>query len=353
MPSTYLGLPFDEEVFLQIWNEEPDPVKNALIQSGVLVEDSSIASSISTGSPLYTIPFYDTLTGTVYDYDGKTSFGNDKIEASGGYQTGVVYKRMARWFARDFAGELSQADPMGYISRSVAKFWQKQEQQRLLGILDTLFGVTTTKSTWKKTWAEHTYTTNNIIQETDLNDLATQALGDNKGIMSFAVMHSNVAKTLENKNLLEYMKYTDSQGIQRNTNLAQVGGYTILIDDDVPVQDVAAVEANSDNGTSAVPAHKLYTTYLLGTGAIRHSSAVPITKPVETYRDPYTNGGEDVLITRIGGTYHPNGFSFKVPNTGFNNEATDTQLKTAANWDLKFDPKSIPIARLVTSSIAL
>ena len=37
MPGTIFGIPFDEELFLQMWGEAPDPVKTALLDSGVMV----------------------------------------------------------------------------------------------------------------------------------------------------------------------------------------------------------------------------------------------------------------------------------------------------------------------------
>lgn len=77
-----------------------------------------------------------------------------------------------------------------------------------------------------------------VIGATDLNDLATQAMGDHKSSFALAIMHSNVAKTLENMELLEFWKYTDANGIQRPLNLASTNGYTVIVDDGVPVKAV-------------------------------------------------------------------------------------------------------------------
>ena len=61
-------------------------------------------------------------------------------------------------------------------------------------------------------------------------------------------------------------------------------------------------------------------------------------------------GGQDELITRIRETIHPNGFSFTIPKSGVWTESpTDEQLFATANWSIKFDPKAIPIARLITN----
>ena len=58
MAGTFLNYPFDEELFMQAWAEEPDPVKTALLDSGVMVEDSQIAGQIAGGGNLYTCLLY-------------------------------------------------------------------------------------------------------------------------------------------------------------------------------------------------------------------------------------------------------------------------------------------------------
>ena len=173
-----------------------------------------------------------------------------------------------------------------------------------------------------------------------LNDLATDTLGDNKDAYKLAIMHSSVARTLENLQVLDYWKQTDANGIQRNLGLAYVNGYTVIINDSVPVTAVGGSDANKDL--------KKYTTYLLGTGVLRHCWARQDV-PVEVVREAMKNNGQDTLVTRIRECIHPNGFSFKLPTSGWTNSPTDAQLEASANWAIKFAPKEIPIARLITN----
>lgn len=344
MAGTIFGIPFDEDLFLDMWKEEPDPYLNAMIESGAVVGDSTIAGMIQGRGNIYTIPFYNTVDGADQNYDGQTDITT--TEVSGGSQTGVVYGRAKGFFARDFAAELSGADPMGHIVSSVARYWQKRRQMRLIGIMGAVFGVTGGSGNAKK-WNE----THNLdlssgtaearrISETDLNDLATLACGDNKKAFSLAIMHSDVAKTLENKQLLEYWKYTDANGIQRPLNIASVNGYTAIIDDGVPCETVGGDGANKDL--------KKYTTYILGAGVIRTAKG-RVDHPVENVREAKKNGGQDELILRMRETLHPNGFSFVIPKSGWTESPTDVQLFAAANWNLNFDPKAIPMARLITN----
>lgn len=344
MAGTIFGIPFDEELFLQMWNEEPDPYLTAMIESGAVVEDPLIAGMIRENGNIYTIPFYNTLDGEDQNYDGQTDI--EVEEVGGGTQTGVVYGRAKGFFARNFTAELSGADPMGHIVSSISRYWQKRRQMRMIGIAGAVFSITGS-SARAKSWAEnHTLdlcsdtAAARKIEETDLNDLATQACGDHKDQFGLAIIHSNVAKTLENKQLLEYWKYTDKNGIQRPMNIASVNGYTAIIDDGVPCETVSG---DGDNAGL-----KRYTTYLFGTGVIRTAKG-RVDVPVETNREAKKNGGQDELITRMRETLHPNGFSFTIPSSGWTQSPTDAQLFAKANWDIKFDPKAIPMARLITN----
>lgn len=334
MPKSYLNFPFDAELFLQAWENAPDPVKVAMLNSGALVEDETIASLIQNDGNLYTIPFYNVLEGNEVNYDGKTDITS--TETSADSQTGVVYGRAAAHTARDFVAELSGADPFGNIVKSVAGFWTKKRQAKVIGILNGIFDITGDTD-----WAKHTVniakSTGAVakIAETTLNDVMTDTLGDNNGLYSMVIMHSNVAKTLKNIQILDYWKQTDANGIQRPMNLASANGLLVVVDDSVPVD-------------TTTPTHPKYTTYLLGKGVLRTAKG-RVDVPVEKVREATKNGGQDTLITRLRETIHPNGFSFKVPSTGWTESPTDAQLFDKANWERKFNHKAIPMARLITN----
>ena len=140
MAGTIFGIPFDDELFMQMWNEAPDPYLTAMIESGAVVEDPMIAGRIAHDGNFYTIPFYNTLDGDDQNYDGQTDI--TVSEVGGGSQSGIVYGRAKGFFARNFTSELSGADPMGHIVATVAKYWQKKRQKRLIGITDAVFGIT-------------------------------------------------------------------------------------------------------------------------------------------------------------------------------------------------------------------
>jgi len=179
-----------------------------------------------------------------------------------------------------------------------------------------------------------------------LNSAIQKAAGANKDIFTCVVMHSVVATNLENLKLLEYLKYNDGSGVERDLALATWNGRTVLVDDDVPVEAVAATQTEA--------AYNKYTTYVLGAGAFDYCDCGAAV-PNEVYRQPLTKGGQEYLITRQRKLFAPRGFSFVQPNTPIVSP-TDANLETAARWALVkdsagtgyFDSKAIPLARIIS-----
>jgi len=175
----------------------------------------------------------------------------------------------------------------------------------------------------------------NLIGETSVNDACVKANGDNAGEYSLVVCHSVVANRLANLQLLNYSKYTDASGIQRNLPIGTINGKTLIVNDNVPKVQ------------SPVEGVYEYTTYILGTGAIRYAPA-PVDVPSELDRDPNTNGGVDMIYTRLRETIHPNGFSFKGDVTT-DKGVPDAVLVASASYERKMPAKSIFMAELVTN----
>ena len=344
MPGTFLGYPFDEEIFLMNWKAAQDPVLTAIIDSGAVQRNSEIARMIANGSNLYTIPFYNVLGGDDDNYDGTTNM--TVTDPTGGSQTGVVYGRMHAWRDKDFIRDFnSGANPMAQISSQVAKYWNKKRQARLVKILTGIFGITGNAG-----WAAHTTniafagSTGNAGEANNVGESAAaeaiqKAVGDNAGIFSMAIMHSKVALNLAKQQLLQFRKYTDSAGIERTINIADWNGLTVIVDDGVPVATNAKDTAAKD-----------YTTYLMGAGAIQFAEA-PVDTPVETSRTVLEAGGYNLLATRLRETLHPNGFSYTLPQSSGKNVSspTDAQLGTTAQWSIVADPKQIAMARIISN----
>ena len=334
--SQNLRFHYDEELFNNRWGSEPDPTSLVLLESGAVVNDASIANMISGGGNYYTIPFYKDLTGNVQTYDGATTVVSDDTED--GVQSGFVYGEMKGFkdtvFVRDFTG----ADPMGNIVRRIAKYWNKQKQNRLLSVLQGIFAITGDTD-----WDKHT--TNiastgstasdaNRMGLTTLREATVKALGENADDFTIAIMHSTVALRLSNLQVLEFFKY-NVNGMELDVRVARSGNLLVLVWDGVPVSTSSTATGENE-----------YTTYILGTGAILTADA-PVERPSDLVYDAKTNGGQEELITRMRKTYHPNGFTFSMTNMPISPSISDAQ--NGANWSRQMKAENIKIARVITN----
>lgn len=339
MPGTNLSFPFDAEIFLYDWKNTPDLYLTSMLDSGAVVEDAEIANMISNGSNYFTIPYYDVLDGTEDVYNGVNNFTGASL--TGGSMSGVVYGRMSKWSAKSFIKDFnSGADPMAQIVAGVANFWIKARQTRLVKILEAVFGITGNDA-----WDLHktniatsgaSVTDANKIGETSIADACVKACGDNANAFSLVIAHSSVANRLANLQLLNFVKYTDPQGITKDLPIGTINGKTLIVNDNVPVADSASATGEKE-----------YTTYILGLGAVRYASA-PVDVPVEMDRDPNTNGGVDMIYTRLREALVPYGFNFKGDHTT-DVGIPDAVLTASASYELKMPAKSILMARLVTN----
>lgn len=340
---------FNPNVFGKYVERIPNLKRNELLKSGVLELRSELATMFNaqSGAVKGTIPIYGLLDGKPSNYDGNT---NIDASSTTTYAQEVVCIGRAKGFTeRDFSEDVTGGvDFMDNVAAQVAEYWDGVDQDTLLSILKGVFAMTTPAA--NKTFVDkHTYDITGAaaeldqkVNQTSLNKAIQQACGDNKKIFKLVLMHSEVATTLENLNLLEYLKYTDSQGVQRDLGIATWNGKLVIIDDSMPTEE------KSDDGD-----YTAYTTYVLGTGAIQYCN-VGAKVPYEMHRDPATNGGIDTLYTRQRKVFAPKGISFV--GTPTTNSPTDTELETGSNWSLIKDPtnnkfinhKAIAIARIIS-----
>lgn len=334
MAGQIFGLPFDDDIFVNAWMEEPNTVKSAIRSSGAMVEDPVITARLGSDGNLITIPFYKALDGEPVNYDGKTDITTSEV--GGDTMSAVAFGRAKGWSQRDFVKDLSTGDPMASIVRKVASYWDNQRQKMLLGILDGVFSIENDPD-WKKHTMDVSKTASKgvLIEPSIIADLATDTLGDNKSAYGLLIMHSKVASTLEKLQMLDFWKFTTPDGMTRPLSVGSCQGYTVVVDDSVPVD------------TTTTGFYK-YTTYLLGNGVLRHGNGA-LEHPVETERDPAKNGGMDFLYTRIRECIHPNGFTFVVPKSGFGESPSNAILFDKGNWKRMYDAKAIPMARLITN----
>lgn len=330
---------FNAEVFGKYLETVPRVKQNALLKAGILRgrQDLKQVLADQAGGNFISVPMTGLIGGAALNYDGNTDITATQLETF--LQSMIVVGRSKAWQEKDFSQDVTGHDFMADIAAQVADYWDDVDQATLLSILAGIFGVTDNGFAANHT-LDLTAGTVKTVDASTLNDAIQKAAGANKNIFTCVVMHSVVATHLENLQLLEYMKYNDASGLQRDMSMATWNGRTVLVDDDVPVDTTGA--------------NPVYTTYILGAGAFDYCDCGAAV-PSELYRDPTTKGGQSMLITRQRKLFAPRGFSFVQPATPIVSP-TDAQLATSARWKVVrdtagtgwFDGKAMPFARILS-----
>lgn len=378
---------FNGEVFDAAVRETPNLRLNELLHCGAIVERSEYAPMLpdQKGGNFITTLIKARLSGKTVNYDGKTDIDT---EERGNYSMGrIVVGRAQGWTEKDFVSDIS-GDDYSAASGEVAEFWDDVDQDTLLSTLKGVFSMNTGEG--KNFVTKHTYdisaNEDGTFGATTLNTGMQAALGDKKANFALVIMHSRTATILENLNLLEYMKYTDGNGIERNLPLATLNGRIVLVDDTMPTEEVAAkYEKSADSvvqsgktyytlsgkeykvvGSPAgnpsessyyekvSDAYTKYTTYVLGNGAIEYTNCgVKVSSEMD--RNPSRNGGETTLYSRQRKVFAPYGISWK--NTSIVSPTAE-ELETGTNWEIAhnnssdanatYPIKAINIMRIIT-----
>lgn len=348
---------FNPQAFGKYVDRIPNVTKNELAKSGAVGTNQNAHDALAnqTGSLYARVPYFGRIDGsTSQNNDGGTDITSTSTTT---YEQGfVVASRMDGWTEKSFSKNITAGvDFMDNVAAQIADYKMDVRQAMLLAILKGVFSMSTTGSTVaakaaKEFLDKHVYniTANTgddaLVGATTLNKAIQKAGGDNKNIFKLVIMHSEVATNLENMKLLKYMTYTDADGIERELALATWNGRTVLVDDNMPTEDVAK--------TSDMEAYTAYTTYVLGEGAIILDD-IGDAVPYEMSRDPKTNGGQDTLYVRDRYICGVDGISFEKPAT-ITASASNTDLETGANWNIINDGtkaiphKAIAIAKIVS-----
>lgn len=348
---------FNPQAFGKYVDRIPNVTKNELAKSGAVGTNQNAHDALAnqTGSLYARVPYFGRIDGsTSQNNDGGTDITSTSTTT---YEQGfVVASRMDGWTEKSFSKNITAGvDFMDNVAAQIADYKMDVRQAMLLAILKGVFSMSTTGSTVaakaaKEFLDKHVYniTANAgddaLVGAATLNKAIQKAGGDNKNIFKLVIMHSEVATNLENMKLLKYMTYTDADGIERELALATWNSRTVLVDDNMPTEDVAKA--------GDVEAYTAYTTYVLGEGAIILDD-IGDAVPYEMSRDPKTNGGQDTLYVRDRYICGVDGISFEKPAT-ITASASNTDLETGANWNIINDGtkaiphKAIAIAKIVS-----
>lgn len=382
--AVFDGKTWNDAVFQKYVKKVPNLKENSLIKNGVLEVNNSLAARLVDGVGGNTLiePIKGLLDGDYVNYDGSTNITTSKRGTF--QQKKIVIGRAKGWEEKDFSTELTGENFMP-LAEEVKEYYDEVDQADILAILKGIFNMTDTGSGFV---AAHTTETEESIGATTMNSALQKASGDKKKNYKIAFMHSVPATNLENLNLLEYLKYTDSQGIQRDLTLATYNGKLVVIDDEMPVLNgydeatsatTGAIKVVSSGATTGqinladvkkadfypedvaandyVVAGVKYTTYVLGEKFFDYDN-VGVKVPNEMHRDPSTDGGIDVLYTRQRKLFVPKWISFTKSQMS-SNSPTRAELADGRNWVVVnngkdgaskayVNHKMIPVARIIS-----
>lgn len=332
---------FNGELFGKYVNQIPNLKRNELIHSGALRPRPDLVGMFSeqSGGFYATVPMFGTIGGEALNYDGSTDITAN--EANTFSQSMIVVGRAKAWVENDFSADIAGTDFMDNVASQVAQYWDEVDQKTILSVLKGIFSMeddanggfvdahTLDISAEAGDGAK--------VDATTLNTAIQKACGDNKDKFSLVFMHSAVATNLENLNLIDRLKYTDENGIQRDLTLGTWCGRTVFIDDSMPAEEDGS-----------------YVTYILGDGAFEYVD-VGAAVPFAMDRDEAKNGGRTTLYSRQRKIFAPYGINFTKAALA-SLSPTNDELEDAANWELvktadgseHIDHKAIPIARIIS-----
>jgi len=313
---------------------------NELIKAKALVGNPDIKDTFTAGSSTgyAKVIMRGALDGGAVNYDGSTDINAENTKV---FEQGVVVVGRAKgWVEKDFVFDSGGGDFMDSVARQVAEYKDFIDTGILGSTLKGIFSMTGPENLQFVNEHTHDISGDDGITATALNNAAFKACGVNKKNFTVVLMHSNIATALENLNLLEFMKYTDKDGITREIQLGTWSGKLVIVDDTLPV------EVDDDD-------NKLYTTYILGEGAFAYED-VGVKNSYELARDAKTNGGEDTLYMRQRKVFAPYGISYEKQMQA-SVSPCDDELSNGENWELVnveltdyIDHKKIPIARIIS-----
>lgn len=300
----------------------------ALIQSGIVVNNSEFDALASQASPLVNMPFFEDLTGESEQVIEDKDLEDNKITSN--KDVAAIIRRAKMWSATDLSAALAGSDPMAAIGNLVAGFWARDMQKELIALLKGVFG-TFTPSGGSAT----TRLASNILDISgQTGDKAKwsgsafidaqQCLGDAKEQLTAVAVHSATEAFLRKQNLIETVQPSNGGPIDTYQ------GKRIIIDDGCPYEGSGL--------------NMIFTSYLFGQGAVALGNGSPVGfVSTEIDRAKRKGSGVDYLINRKTNILHPRGIKFTNVNVAKVEGPSRLELADAANWEPVYEPKQIRI----------
>ncbi len=247
MPNTkFDAKSFNPEAFKYMVGRVPNLKMNEIKKSRALAGNPDIRDVFASqnGTGYARIAMRGLLEGDAVNYDGQTNITATTTKT---FEQGVVVVGRAKGFVeKDFSYDITGGvDFMQNVADQVADYKDGLDQDTILAILKGIFSMSgDTKSVEfvNKHTFDITGQTVKTVGATTLNSAMNKACGANKKKFALVFTHSDVATGLENLNLLEHLKYTDKDGVQRDLDLGTWNGKLVVIDDEMPTSTVVSTQ---------------------------------------------------------------------------------------------------------------
>lgn len=339
----FRGKIFNASVWEKYMRTLPSTKENSLIKNALFTNVNKYRSKMSeqAGGYFVTEPIKGRIGGTPVNYDGNTDITSNERDTF--FQTKICYGRANAWGEYDFATELTGENFKAEASE-VKEYWDEERQKTVLAILKGIFSMA---GGVNGAFVEkHTYTVDGNLEADSLNKASQKALGDKKQALQVMYTHSAVSTNLEGMNLINFLKYTDADGIERDLTIGSYNGKLVIVDDDMPSEEKGEGET----------AYTEYTTYLFKNGFFEFEDLGVVT-PSEIVRNAMEKGGHTDLVSRVREMIVPTLISYKTTTkvspenddfaTGSNWELVNNG-ETASNKKKYVDDKLIPVVRIIS-----
>ena len=296
--------------------------KNALFQAGLVEDDKDFAAAIArnggTTHQTVLVPNMFDLEGDPEDLVDGEPTQSDKIRT--GAEILPAIGKIKSFAFYDSTTDLTGADPARRIASRFGDYWARYNKRFMFSALKGAFGVAGMSDNILDVSNE----ADPVLCDDYVQD-AFQLLGDNKDRLTTILCHSAVGKRLKKIGQSIYVQNPASGGVRLN----DYNGKPILEDD--------FLAPDSDG---------VYPVYIFGHGALV-MNALPCANEYEPERQ--ASYSRTKIITRKRFVIGPRGFAYTVPGTRpvAANGATNAELENAQNWSLVWEPKRIPLVKLL------
>ena len=340
--AKFRGKIYNDNVFEKYLKTLPSTKENGLINGAIFKNVSKYGAKLSeqTGGYFITEPIKGRIGGEAVNYDGATNITTNERDTY--FQTKIAIGRANAWGEDDFASDVTGTNFMAE-AQEVKDYWDGVKQGLVLSMLKGIFGMADGSN--DNFASKHTYEVEGNLSADDCNKASQKALGDKKANLKVMVMHSAVSTNLEGLQLINFLKYTDKDGIERDLTIGQYNGKLVIVDDEMPVE----VEGEGDEAVTK------YTTYMFSEGFFEFEE-VGVKTPSELARNATERGGHTDLVSRVRYVIVPQYISYKSKTAV---SPTNAQLENGSNWEVannaesgvakKFvDTKLIPVVRIIS-----